>query len=395
MMPKQLRVWGFLGIVALLMSVTVSMARQEVVTTPVPVDRWVVVGETAIGVSRQALVSVREGKVELFPLVEGLVVRTAHSPGGKYWAAVRIFPLPPTDRTPRKVWISIFQGAERLSNIPIQVAYDAPLPEIAINDAGELLVARREVATVTLYRNGQPVGQPRRLFPNADYDLERIVYVQPAGKTNGFIVAATRHGMNQQQRMEPFLIKMNASGAIEWQREVTAHAIGRLAVSPEGKWIALAAYRFQGYQLVPESRVYDATGNRKLLVDLIFKTAAFHEATGRVALANNEAAVMLDVSRDKVNWRQQLAEPGEMITRMAFEPSGEQLALLIAKNQFTDGRFQFVSPRLIVLSPRGDISYQQVFPDAVFQQPLLQFQEEPATILVGFQNAIQKIRIDQ
>ncbi len=374
---------------------TAGLAKEQSIVTPFPVDRWILVGESAIGLSRNALVAVHQSQIETFPLVEGLVVRVVKSPQHKYWAALRIFPLPPSDRTPRKVWVSIFQGEKRLYNIPLLVAYDAPLPEIAINDAGDLVIARREVATVSIFHNGQLVRKPIRLFANGAYDLERIVYVQPMQLANGFVVAATRHGMDQSQQMEPYLFSIQSTGQIKWQQAVNAHAIGRLEVSENGKWIALSAYRFQGHQLIPESRVYNTDGKPLMVVDIIFKTAAFTEKNHQIALANNDTLVLLDLSKKEIRWRKQMTVVGEMITALQFNPTGNRLAVLLAKNQFMDGKFQFMHPRILVVSPQGDQLYQQTFPQAVFQDPALFFKSNPDQIVVGFQKTIQTIGIDQ
>ena len=377
----------------------VSLERESEITLSqeVAVSRWVILNNaTTIGIAQNAILAIHQGEVERFPIIEGLVVKTGVAPNRQYWAAMRIFPLPPTDRHPRRVWLTIYNAQlKEESRVPLSIPYDAPLPEFAVNNNGQVMVVYRETATFVLYSRTGVKLKEGKLFARADYDLERIVYLSPVGATNGFLLAATHHGMTVNRNMEPELLQFEGKGNMKWRKKISADAIGQLAVSPQGQFNALATYSFKGQQIVKSSRIFNRAGEPLLNVEVLFKTATFSHDEAQVFLADNEEAYMVNVQEKEVAWHKHLADPGAMITAAVFDPSNPSVFVLIARNKYENGRFQFVDPKLVVLNEVGEVVDETAFPGKAFLKPALYFDPEQKYLQIGFTHSIQKLKVSQ
>ncbi len=366
----------------------------QVLSVPEPVKQWVITRQATVAVfPKKMVVTTPESRKEkAFP--EGLVVKSAVSPNKNYFALLRVLPLPPTDKRPRKLFISVFnQQAEPISTIAIENPYDAPYPELAIADNGTIVLGRPAEAIVETYSPDGHLLKKWSLLPQSEFDLERILIPAFLGSSSEIIIAATRHGMDTNRHMEPFLIKYSESGKSAWKKVLNANAMGLLAVSPAGNTIAISTYSFHGQDLIRRTEVMDSSGRLLSKANILFQTASFSPDGRMVLLGDKQTLVLLDLQQKNQLWKKPLVHGPEMIVAATIDKN-QRIAVLTAKNVFRNGQFVFTEPRLLFLDSTGTILSEQQFPNQFITHPVLQFDATGETLFIGFQKQLQKIKVE-
>ena len=269
---------------------------------------------------------------------------------------------------------------------------------IAISEVGEdWLSGRSAMGTIELWQ-----GEKRRmanlvLFADAEHDLERtmIIRYRPSGEK--FAVLASKRGAApadspaKNPNGEPYLFIFAADGKLLSQIALPGYAANRLVVSD-------AAILVNSY------KVYEKTGNieRKALLfnwdgkvqwetDLLFKTAGFSEDGKKVFLADNQRAMAYDMDTQFILWDQNFSETELQIVSGAISNHAET-AILLAKNTFADGRFQFVSPVLQILHQTGRRIQTLNFDTESLQNPAIWLSPKGERLLIGFQHSLYQFR---
>ncbi len=365
----------------------------ESVTFSEPVHQWVLTRNAAVAVfkNKAVVVSGESRREEAFP--EGIVVRSAVSPNKRFFALLRVLPLTPRDKHPRKLFVSVYDAAGYLTTtIALKNPYDAPYPEIAVADDGSIALGKAAEAVVELYSPKGVRNAVFSVFPNADYDLERILYPAFFGTTGDVIIAATRHGMNSQKKMEPVVFRYKNTGSRVWQKALQADALGLLRVSPAGNAFAVGTFSFREENILQQTLVMDGASNVLTTTDLLFKTAAFSPQGKLLFLGDKHTGVFIDVQHRNVLWKKSLASGPEMIVAAAVSPN-QHIAIVTARNVFREGAFVFDAPKVTILDGTGTILSEQVLEESLNAQPVVQFDAEATSVIIGLQQTLKKIKV--
>jgi hypothetical protein len=336
---------------------------------------------------------------EVLAKMEGQLPYAIFSAKGSRFATVRSLQKPDITRQITEWQIDFFDAAlNKKYSVRMPRFIDESEPVIALSEKGDdWLSGRSAMGTIELWQ-----GEKRRmanlvLFADAEHDLERTLLIryQPSGQK--FAVLASKRGAApadspaKNPNGEPYLFIFSADGKLLSQIALPGYAANRLVVSD-------AAILVNSY------KVYEKTGNieRKALLfnwegrlqwetDLLFKTAGFSEDGNKVFLADNQRAMAYDLNTQFVLWEQHFSDAERQIVGGAISNNAET-AILLAKNTFADGRFQFVSPVLQIIQQTGRQLQTLSFETETLQNPAVWLSPKGERLLIGFQHSLYQFR---
>ena len=108
-------------------------------------------------------------------------------------------------------------------------------------------------------------------------------------------------------------------------------------------------------------------------------------------LADNQRAMAYDLNTQFVLWEQHFSDAERQIVGGAISNNAET-AILLAKNTFADGRFQFVSPVLQIIQQTGRQLQTLSFETETLQNPAVWLSPKGERLLIGFQHSLYQFR---
>ena len=258
-------------------------------------------------------------------------------------------------------------------------AYDEPVPARVLSDRDGTLVLG-ESATARLFFFG-PDGRLLRevtLFPDAEYDLERLLQIDVSADGRRVAVLAGRRGASPldagvpNPSGEPHVFLFDADGNLLWQRRLQGGAPQNVALSPDGEFLLASSYSsYSDGRLERSTALLRRDGTVVRTLPVLFRSAAFAPQAGAVLLADRSAARLIRLSSGEALWQVRYSRKAGMVAAAGLSPEADRAFVLTARNAFEKDRFVFKQPVLHVIDRSGSLVQELTFPQEAFLTPSL------------------------
>ncbi len=374
---------------------------EKSLTAPSQVERWYPAGEQAIAVWEGEMQWLSEGNGAALSLPSGFL-KTVFSDGGHYFAVLSLR-QEAGDTSGNRILKAEVYSSERQKQYSLSLTqyYDEPYPVIALSDKdGSLVLAR--ITTGELFFYGRSGGLTKKLllFPQAEYDLERVIHLAISRDGSVVAAAATEHGLKPLQAESgslyaaPYLFSFSTDGQMSWQKAVEGAMVSGLAVSVDGNLIAAGSYAPDAdHRMTAKSTVYKSAGKPLVQADLLFISASYSSDSRSLLLADKRSALLLNIPAGSVAWKKEVPPQEGMIAAARLSGDGQTAVLLIAENEFRNNRFIFINPVMKVMNAGGELLQNMDLAGQEFVTPALDVSENGSLISAGFINNYQIFRV--
>ncbi len=323
--------------------------------------------------------------------------QTVFSRNAHYFAVFSLQSLPDLSRN-RTLRVQVYRSdLQPLYSLETIQYYDDPFPAVAVSDAnGALVLGRIPTGEMWFYNPEGEVIKHATLFPDSEFDLERILALEWSVDGRTLLALATVHGIAPRGSNapepdgHPTLFRFSREGELEWQQELPGDGASVAALSPAGNWMAAASYTiYTDGRVEPHLQLFDRSGEEQFHGSLLPKHLAFSPDEAYLLMAENQRVALVDVVHGKQLWQYDVPSSGGLVAAIALAPQANPTALLIARSEFRNHGFVFVAPRVQLLNPAGRIEQTVEFPQEAVDHPSLQFLSNGKEILIGLNNNYQ------
>ncbi|MEJ2634367.1 MAG: hypothetical protein P8184_03630 [Calditrichia bacterium] len=374
---------------------------EKSLTAPSQVEQWYLEGEGVIAVREGEMQWLSEGNGAALSFPPGYL-KTVFSDGGRFFAVLSLR-QESGDTDGNRILEAEVYSSERQKRYSLSLTqyYDEPYPVIAVSDRdGSLVLAR--ITTGELFFYSQSGGLTRKLllFPQAAYDLERVIHLAISRDGSAVAIAATEHGLKPLQAERgslsaaPYLFSFTSDGQMRWQKAAKGAMISGLAVSADGNLIAAGSYTPDAdHPMIAKSTVYNRAGKPLAQADMLFKSASYSSDSRSLLLADKRSVLLLDIPAGSVAWKKEVPPQEGMISAARLSGDGQTAVLLIAENEFRNNRFIFTNPVMKVMNAGGELLQNMDLAGQEFITPALHVSENGSLISAGFINNYQTFRV--
>jgi len=321
---------------------------------------------------------------------------------GKYFAVFSLLPGKKTQRGGKILQVQVYSAdGQLLYRIQKQQAYDDPIPARVLSDRGGALILG-ESATGRLIFYG-PAGQRLHqvvLFPDTQYDLERLLQLAVSEDGSTVAVLASKRGPSPVDSNaphpsgEPAVFLLDGNGNRLWQAPLRQAAPQNLALSPSGDFVFASSYSsYTGGRLEKSTTLFRRNGSVVRTLPFLFRHADFSSAANVALLADRSVTRLLELSTGELRWQVRYPHKTGMVVAARISPKADQVFVLTARNVFDNDRFIFQQPVLHVLNSGGTQLQELPFPQEKFLSPALEIRD--ARIFLGFRNRLYRIEAQQ
>lgn len=271
---------------------------------------------------------------------------------------------------------------------------DSPLA-VAISDKdGAVILGQRTTGKLWFHdRNGDLIKEVT-LFPDAAYDLERVLALHLSVDGQRLAVVASKRGASPagsdvaNPSGEPSVFLFNQNGEQLWRKFLPEFNTSSVGISPDGEFILANNYTvdMQG-DVKKATLLFNKEGKEMAGIDLLFKYVDFSPDSKYVILAENNVAQTLELATGKILWTQQISKDDGMIATVELSNSAKIAAVLVAKNEFKDDAFLFMQPVLKIYDQAGDLQQEIEMTDESFVKPELKLSADHRTLKIGFRDS--------
>ncbi len=345
---------------------------------------------------------IRDGELVLgdkrLPLPENFY-GIRYAPSNQFFATLALIPLSKTRLPEKELRIQVYtQEMSPLYQVRQKLASHEPIPLTVVTDNGQLILGKSEIGRLLFYSSAGELMQTVDLFPEAAYDLERILIVKPAEQSGSVAVLATMRGSApmeseaQNPSGEPHLFLFDSSGKEKWRVPIAQTTAQNLAISPDGKYLVASGYSvLREQQLVKKTILFKKDGTSFKEFSFLFHQAHFTPQTQRLLLANHSTVRQIDLKTGTLLWEKSFNPKQGMITAIAQDSTTAMV--LMAQNRFENKQFIFKNPALILFDLDGNQLQELPFTNDVFLKPLLQIFDQQ--IYLGFSRNLYQIEVQK
>ncbi|NIR70116.1 hypothetical protein GWN42_30175 [candidate division KSB1 bacterium] len=332
---------------------------------------------------------------KMLDLPEGYL-NTAFSKVGHYFGVIHLIEPPKKNNRNKILQIDIYTSSgEKRYSLNRNQYYDDSIPSIVISNLdGSVIMGKNSVGKLWFYREDGELSKQVELFPDASYDLERILHLDLSEDGARLAVVASKRGASHlgseapHPSGEPHLFLFTHNGDELWRKALPDFNSSATAISKNGDHIIANSYTVdtQG-NLQKQSLLFNDNGERIASFDLLFKYAHFSPDSRFLILAENTKAHVVELSTGRTVWSDNVSRKQGMITAVRLANNADVAVLLIAKNEFREGGFVFTNSRLRVLDRSGALHQDIAIKDEIFRKPALKLSPDHRHITVGFENS--------
>ncbi|RQW00516.1 MAG: hypothetical protein EH225_10360 [Calditrichaeota bacterium] len=329
-------------------------------------------------------------------------MRTVFSDNAEFFAIISLNPLKSIERIDRELTISVYdQKLQSLYRLKRTLYYDRSLPlaELSAID-GSLVLGENDTGDLYFYNHTGQLLRQVSLFPDADYDLEKVLYADFSADGGNMAVVAAKRGNSPRGSSAPnsdsesHIFLFNTDGEEQWRKRLPEQSTSGVVISPDGQYMAAACYTIAMDGILTQKTViFDNRGSQQGETDLMFKRARFSPHSDLLILADNQHVRLVNIPAATVMWNKTYPRQEGMITALDVTSGGYRSVLLTAQNDWTGNFFIFRKPSLIIVDKSGNIVHTQSFLDREFIEPALLLSEDSGEVSIGFENALQIFRM--
>ena len=360
------------------------------------VNSWFLSASQQTALTPDQMLFLENSRVEIFPHPQQYL-KTSFSKNGKFFAIQILNPRETVEKIDRELMISIYSDLKKESYRLIRnVFYDHSFPSVTISGAdGSLVLGENDSGELWFYdKNGTLIRQVV-LFPDAEYDLEKVLDVDMCDDGSRIAVIAGKRvgspaGSNAvNPSAEPHLFLFTGDGKELWRKALPDLNSNGVAISPDGRIIVANSYTIsvEG-KLIKRTLIFREDGNILNETDILFKQDRFSKDSKYLLLASNQELQMVDLTAGNVIWSQKISRKDRMIVDLDIADGGKQVAILLAVNEWADSQFVYRQPVITIYDNRGEEIQKLTFADEPSSRPAIRFTNQDKNFMVGLGNTL-------
>jgi hypothetical protein len=342
------------------------------------------------------MLSLADSRVDVFPHPPRFL-KTSFSKNGRFFAIQTLNPRETVEKVDRELTISIYSDLKKESYRLVRtVYYDHSFPSLTISGSdGSMVLGENDSGELWFYdENGELIRQVM-LFPEAEYDLEKVLDLDMSEDGSRIAVVAGKRGGSPigsnaiNPSAEPHLFFFTGDGQELWRKLLPDYNSTEVAISSNGQVIVANSFTIsvEG-KLNKRTLVFRQNGDIITEADMLFKQARFSEDTEYLLLASNQELQMVDLIAGKVMWSQKVLRKEGMIVDLDIADGGKQVAVLLAINEWNGSQFVYRQPLITIYDDRGEKIQKLTFADESSSKPAIHFINQDKNLLVGLGNTL-------
>jgi hypothetical protein len=329
-------------------------------------------------------------------------LKTIFSKSANYYAILTLRSDPQKNSPDKILGVEVFTfSGKSIYSLERPQYFDESLPLVLLSDqTGAVIICYNDTGEVWFYDGKGTLIHKIQLFPDAEYDLEKILSVDISEDGSLLAIAAGKRGASpagstaSNPSAESHLFLFDSSGEEIWREKLPEYNTMSTSISGDANYIAVNSYTIStNGELNKRALVFDKNGGEILETDLLFKYNQFSSDSKFLLIAENSQARMLDLDNEKIVWNYQISPNEGMICDVALSRSGQVSALLIGKNEFRNGEFIFNDATIEVFNASGKLMQNIDLLNQDFYTPALEISADAREIFVGLKNSYQIYRV--
>lgn len=326
-------------------------------------------------------------------------LKTSFSNNGSYFAIQTLNPLKSLEKIDRELTLTIYSDLNQESYRVIRkIYYDHSFPAVAISGAdGSMVLGENDSGELWFYDGNGNLLRQVVLFPEAEYDLEKVLDVDISEDGSRVAVVAGKRGGSPagsnaiDANAEPHLFLFSKDGQELWRKTLPELNSSEAVISPDGHLIATNSYTIStDGKLVKRALIFNQNGSILSEADLLFKQARFSGDSKYLLLADNQELQLLDLATGKVQWSHNIPREAGMITDLDVTDGGQQVAVLLAVHEWDGDQFIYRQPVVTIYDNRGEEIQKITLLDEPSGKPAVHFTNQDDNIMIGLGNTLYR-----
>lgn len=366
---------------------------QRQINAPAELTQWYVFPEQQVAITSKEIILYQEGGFQTIPLTPQYL-KTVFSRDGQFAAHITLNPRESVKAVDRELTLSIFSisnPSRELYHINRKVYFDRVIPSISLNEKnGSVILGESDTGQLWFYDNSGNLITQVTLFPNAEYDLEKILDVDVNEDGSRVAVVAGKRGGSPagsdavSPSAEPHLFYFTGDGQEIWRRALPDFNSNEVAISPDGQLIMANSFTiFINSRLIKKTLIFNSQGVNIFTTDILFKHSRFSFDSRYVLLAENNQLQLVDAEQEKLLWKQKISLQDGIFIDGAISNQNRITAVLTAKTYWENDQFITLNPQVILFDLRGQLLQRINYTGQKTLKPALCFQRETESLIVG------------
>lgn len=226
-----------------------------------------------------------------------------------------------------------------------EVPYGSPFPGIQVCDDGGAIIVDAFAGFVEFIDPSGALARPWHPFGEAGPDHERILKCSAAGGRAAFLVSETGGD-------EARVHVTTARGQALWDAPLVHPMGSEIVLAPDGGIVVASDYRSLP-ALEVATEIFDGSGRRVRVTNLLMRHAAIDPVDGFVAIADRDEVVIFDQGEEVAAGRWMVTEEGVCITGLAIV--GGQVGVLAERVVAGSAGVRYERPALIRMDRTGRV----------------------------------------
>ncbi|KAA3615324.1 MAG: hypothetical protein DWQ05_14785 [Calditrichaeota bacterium] len=281
---------------------------------------------------------------------------------------------------------------KRHHSVFIDHVYGEQFPELAVNNAGEILLAKTTLNRIFIFTADGHLQNQIDLFEANDFAHERNLRIIFAPDGESFYAAAMREPARPENpglHRNVILKKMDMRGNEDWHTFLPEQALGELQLSSNGE--KLAIYTYDAYSpagIVKATRIFNSGGELISELDAGFRSADFSKDGDNILFFEKREAMLYSIATNKISATAVVQSP-EMIVATILHAANLSFTVLTGTTVFEKNEFTFQGNKLWHYSPNGSLISQSNVPETLSESARLLHTESPRSFILMDKNAVQ------
>ena len=312
--------------------------------------------------------------------------RIVESPNHNYVAAVVLDSLSSGSQPEKWTSFQVFDDAGiQVAFIQRKLCYDDGIPQALIQNDGTLILLDAGLQQLSLYNLGGELLKTIDLFDENVFAYEKPLngVISSDGKHIAIIGQRRPATINAQTNAavsgEPQVFLLDSYCSELWRAPLPGAHAGQVAIVEDPFTVIASSYTADADGRIEKyTTFFDRQGTMLLFVPMLFENAL--KSAKSLYLANKHELWRVDFPSEKVLWKWQA--PAERLIIKILE-TDQDVLVLMAQNEFKNGRFEYYAPSLACLSKSGAAKGTQNLGDMRFIRPSINFHHDFRIIILG------------